>query len=37
MLFGPNALLCGALDESGAASDVSSWTTSVGLWFPPLE
>lgn len=36
-MFGHNALLCGALEVTGAASGASSQTTSGSGPLPPLE
>ena len=37
MVFGHNALLCGALEVIGAVSGACSWTPSVGGPLLPLE
>ena len=37
LVFGHNALLCGALEVNGAASGTCSWTPSGGEPLPLLE
>ena len=37
VVFGHNALLCGALEVNGVASGVCSWTSSGGGPCTPLE
>ena len=37
VVFGPSALLCGALEMVGAASGSCSWTPNAGGPCPPLE